>query len=204
MPAFLAHWITAYGSAAIFGLLLLGVFGLPVPDETLLTFAGVLVHDGRLGFATTWTAAALGSMCGITLNYIVGRTAGSAVVHRYGRLLHLTSDDLHRVEAWLERRGKWTLTVGYFIPGVRHLTGIVAGSTELPLSIFASFAFPGAVGWTLAFISLGRYVGARWETVLAEVHRHVAQLVALAVIAGGGYIIAHVWWARRARRRNQS
>src|SRR3982750_4566547 len=101
MPAALVPWITAYGPAAIFALLFLGVFGLPVPDETLLTFAGVLVHDGPMHFATAWIAAAAGSMCGITLNYVVGRTVGPAIVHRYGGLLHVTVEDLGRVERWL-------------------------------------------------------------------------------------------------------
>src|SRR5450759_3326638 len=48
VPAFILPWIAHYGIAAIFVLLLLGVFGLPVPDETLLTFAGVLVRRGEL------------------------------------------------------------------------------------------------------------------------------------------------------------
>jgi membrane protein DedA with SNARE-associated domain len=200
MPAFLIAWITAYGVAAIFGLLLLGVFGLPVPDETLLTFAGVLVHDGHMRFAPTWAAAALGSICGITLNYLLGRTAGLAVVHRYGSWLHVSADDLHRVERWLERHGRWTLTFAYFVPGVRHLTGLLAGSAQLPLGRFARFAYPGAVAWTLTFISLGWYVGGRWEPVLAALHRHLALGAAALAVAAGLYAIAHAWWMRRRRR----
>src|SRR5579859_4008251 len=57
VPDFLVHWIATYGLGAIFGLLFLGVFGLPVPDETLLTFAGVLVRQGRLPLIPTFFAA---------------------------------------------------------------------------------------------------------------------------------------------------
>jgi len=33
-------WIMYYGYVALSGLLMLGIVGLPVPDETLLTIAG--------------------------------------------------------------------------------------------------------------------------------------------------------------------
>jgi membrane protein DedA with SNARE-associated domain len=36
-------WIAQYGYVALLGLLMLGIVGLPIPDETLLTFAGYLV-----------------------------------------------------------------------------------------------------------------------------------------------------------------
>jgi membrane protein DedA with SNARE-associated domain len=41
-------WIAQYGYLAIFSLLVLGIVGLPVPDETLLTFTGYLVFRGHL------------------------------------------------------------------------------------------------------------------------------------------------------------
>ena len=41
-------WISTYGYAAIFVLLLLGIVGLPVPDETMLVFCGYLVFKGTL------------------------------------------------------------------------------------------------------------------------------------------------------------
>ncbi|MBA2251795.1 MAG: DedA family protein, partial [Nitrospirales bacterium] len=39
-------WIADYGYVAIFGLLVLGIVGLPVPDEALLTFVGYLSFQG--------------------------------------------------------------------------------------------------------------------------------------------------------------
>ena len=61
-------WISRYGDPAIFLLLMLGIFGLPVPDETLLTFAGYLCFKGKLGLGTTYLAAFLGSVCGISIS----------------------------------------------------------------------------------------------------------------------------------------
>ena len=68
----LSLWITHYGYFAIFFLLLLGIVGLPVPDEWLLTFTGYLVFKNQLILPYAFAAAAFGSMCGVTLSYGLG------------------------------------------------------------------------------------------------------------------------------------
>jgi membrane protein DedA with SNARE-associated domain len=200
VPPFLLHWIATYGIAAIFVLLMLGVFGLPVPDETLLTFAGVLVREGRLPFVPTLLAAALGSMAGITISYIVGRTLGLGVVTRYGRWLHVTPAHLARVEGWFEHSGRWVLLFGYFIPGVRHFTALVAGSSGLPRAVFARFAYSGAVLWVLTFITLGWSVGRKWEAALESAHRHILMVAVAVAIVAAGYALVHRSFLRRRGR----
>jgi membrane protein DedA with SNARE-associated domain len=198
MTEALFHWVSAYGAAALSLLLCLGVFGLPIPDETLLTFAGVLVRQGRLHFATTWGAAAVGSMCGITLSYAIGRGLGPTAVARFGRWLHVNANDLARVERWLERSGKWMLTFGYFVPGVRHLTAIVAGSSQLPVRVFATYAYSGAALWSLSFITLGWWVGRHWESALHAVQRHI--LIAALALAAAAALYGLVHFRQRRRR----
>jgi membrane protein DedA with SNARE-associated domain len=39
----LLDWIPEYGYPALFFLLMLGIVGLPVPEETLRTFSGYLI-----------------------------------------------------------------------------------------------------------------------------------------------------------------
>ena len=197
MPPFLIHWIAAYGAAALFVLLLLGVFGLPVPDETLLTFAGVLIRQGTMHAVPAVAAAILGSMAGITLSYTVGRTFGLGVVDRFGRWLHVTRSDLARVEGWFEHSGRWLLTFGYFIPGVRHFTAMVAGSSGLPAPVFARYAYSGAAIWAATFMTLGWYVGPAWESALATAHRHIGVVLVVVLVLAGAYAIAHRWWLRR-------
>jgi len=52
--------------------LILGIVGLPVPDETLLVFCGYLISTGKLGMTETYFAALAGSCCGITVSYFIG------------------------------------------------------------------------------------------------------------------------------------
>ncbi len=179
------HWVSTYGYLAIFGLLVLGIAGLPVPDETLLVFSGYLVSRGGLNPAGALVAAFCGSACGITVSFTIGRTVGIGVVHRYGGWLHLTEARINRVHEWFEHVGHWALVVGYFIPGVRHLTAIVAGTSGLEYRRFAAFAYGGALLWVCTFLSLGYLLGDRWEEAERAIHRHLVTgvLVAAGVLA---------------------
>src|SRR5207247_1844291 len=62
-------WVTQYGAISLFFLMMLGIVGLPIPDETLLVFSGYLIYRGTLNPLFTFTMAFLGAMCGITVSY---------------------------------------------------------------------------------------------------------------------------------------
>src|SRR4051794_26109001 len=103
-------WITQYGYLAIFSLLVLGIVGLPVPDETLLTFTGYLVYQGHLSLTLALLSGFTGAACGITISYVLGRTFGLTLIHRYGRYLHITQEYVDKAHAWFEKAGHWSLT----------------------------------------------------------------------------------------------
>ncbi len=100
------------------------------------------------------------------------------------------------MEGWLERSGKWSLTFGYFVPGVRHLTAILAGSARLPPRMFATYAYGGAAVWSLTFITFGWAVGRHYEAALQALHRHILVVVLVVGAAMVVYFILH-----RSRRK---
>ena len=199
MESQIIAWITQYGYLAIFVLLIFGIVGLPVPDETLLTFTGYLIYRRELSKPLAFAAAVAGSASGMTISYALGRSFGLALLHRFGKHVHLTPERLARAHAWFERIGHWALTVGYFIPGVRHLTAYAAGMTEVAPHQFALFAYTGTVLWVTAFLSLGYFLGERWKVVELHVERYLVGLsIALAVLLGGYWI-----WRKWGRSNNQ-
>jgi membrane protein DedA with SNARE-associated domain len=128
-------------------------------------------------------------MCGITLSYAVGRRLGPSAVSRFGRWFHVSAADLRRVEAWFERSGKWMLTFGYFVPGVRHVTALVAGSSQLPPRVFAIYAYAGAAVWSLTFITFGWGVGHHWEAALRTAERHILTVTIVLALAATTYAV---------------
>ena len=195
-----AQWVVQYGYAGLFVLLVLGIVGLPVPDETLLTFAGYLVFSGRVEILPTFVVAFFGSACGISLSYVLGRTLGLYAVRRYGRYVHVSEQRLERAHRWFLRHGRWTLTFCYYVPGIRHLMAYVAGAAKLEPRIFALFAYSGSLIWCATFISLGYFFGeerARLEARLGQIES--VALVAVVVLFG-----AYLVWRWIAKRRASS
>ena len=176
------EWIVRYGYVAIFALLMLGIIGLPVPDETLLTFAGYLASKGDLAFAPALTAAFLGSASGITVSYGIGRLMGPKAVIMLHSTLHLDVRHISHAESWIRRWGKYTLLVAYFVPGVRHVAAMIAGAAGLPATTFVGYAYAGAFVWSSTFLSLGYGLGEEWQRISPMLHASLLWVAIAGVI----------------------
>lgn len=193
--------VAQYGYIGIFCALMFGIAGLPIPDETILTFSGYLVSTGHLNLYVTLAVAWAGSICGITLSYIIGRSGGLFLVHKYGRYVHITPKHLERAHEWFERVGRWGLFFGYFMPGIRHFTAVIAGTSELDVPSFALFAYSGALVWVTTFISLGYFLGEQWRRVGEEIHRDmtIAAIVVMALL-----LLGYLVWRKFGKKRRRT
>jgi membrane protein DedA with SNARE-associated domain len=183
-------WIGTYGYIALFGCLMFGIVGLPIPDETLLALSGYLVFKGQFVLLPTVLTAFFGSITGISLSYVVGRTGGHRLLRKYGPRFHITDEEIVMVEGWFERIGKWMLMLGYFVPGVRHLMALVAGSSKMRYHVFAGFAYTGGIVWSLTFILLGYYLGDSWAEI--RHHRLILTLASATILSA----ILIIWYAK--------
>ncbi|HEY2842528.1 MAG TPA: DedA family protein [Bryobacteraceae bacterium] len=191
-------WVAVHGYWAIYLLLALGVVGLPIPDETLLVFAGYLIRRGTLDPVLTFAAALAGAWTGISLSYTIGRTLGLGAIHRYGKYIHVTEARLGKVHRWFDRIGHWALFVGYYIAGVRHFTAIVAGTSKLEIRMFMIYAWSGGALWVTTFLALGFYLGEGWRSVAELVHRDLGY-ASIVIIAAG-----IVWFVLRKKKTRTS
>jgi membrane protein DedA with SNARE-associated domain len=187
----ISHWLLHYGGFALFLMLALGIIALPIPDETIMVLAGVLMYKAKLHIPTTLIATYAGSITGITLSYILGKTVGKYVLKRFGGWVGLTEEKVQKVHDWFHRLGKWTLLFGYFIPGVRHLTGITAGSLAMEYKVFALFAYSGAVVWASTFLSIGYFFGNYWISVLEWVEVYIDEIVITALFGVAVYFFVY-------------
>ena len=178
-------WIVRHGYGAIFVLLMLGIVGLPVPDETLLVFAGYLSFKGTLRLETTVATGFLGSACGISISYALGRLLGLPALNKVGPLLHLRPEHLEQAHQWVERWGKYSLLLAYFVPGYRHLAAFLAGTSCLEPTVFARFAYAGALIWASCFVGLGYVAGNAWQQLIPLLHQtlHTVMLLGLVLLA---------------------
>lgn len=203
VPSTLALWLTQYGSFALFVLLALGIFALPIPDETLMLLAGVLMAHDKLLILPTYIAAILGSMAGITVSYCIGRSVGVLLVRKYGHWIGITEARMQYVHNWFERFGRWALLIGYFIPGIRQVTGYAAGITSMEYRHFAAFAYTGAMIWACMFLSIGYFLGDKWENIEAWLLAHweyFAVLLLILLVSGAVFL----YWRRCHAKKRQT
>lgn len=194
-----SHWLLEYGSISLFFLLALGIIAFPIPEETLMVLAGILMADGHLHVHSTVLAAFAGSVCGITVSYLVGSTAGAYFLTKYGGWLGIKEEHVQKAHNWFEHYGKWSLFFGYFVPGIRHFTGFSAGTTKLSFHEFALFAYFGALFWVTTFLSIGYFFGHYWLDMLKNLEfsldNTTTLIIALVIVA-----IGLILWRRNRKK----
>ena len=191
---YIDHFLASYGYLAIFCLLMVGIVGPFIPDDTILVLSGIAIHRGELGLVATLAVAYAGSLFGITISYAVGRSGTIYALERFPPVERWVNRHLPDIQKWFERYGKWTLFFGYFIPGVRHFAALAAGMSKLRFRTFAVYAWPGGAVWVASFTSIGYFLGAEWELIRRRFDRG-------ALIAAGLVLLIGLlgWWLRRKR-----
>ena len=193
---FVTYLVTNYGYLAIFLLLLPGAFGIPIPDELLLTFSGYLALGGELRLIPAMAVAVSGAVLGITLDYWVGRAAGARLIWESGAFFRLRHDKFKSLQEWLRRGGGWRLCLGYFLPGVRHWVAIAAGITKFPLAGFTRVAYLGVLAWSLVYILLGYFLGQEAGLLVERIGAHCRWASGLIVALLLGYVLIRGKWLR--------
>lgn len=183
-----------YGSLVLFFLLVLGIIALPIPEETLLVFSGALMAQGILNIPSTILAASAGSICGITISYFLGLTCGSYLVHQYGSWVGITAKRVEQAKDWFNHFGRWSLFIGYFIPGVRHFTGFTAGTAGVEYHFFALFAYSGAIIWISTFLSIGYFFSDFCFSFLQSIDFSTVLLLGIICLS----IIGYYLWKKRS------
>lgn len=183
------EFLQQYGYIGIFLFLVVGIAGLPLPDEIMMTFLGYLTSIDKLHFWYTFFSAFLGSAAGITISFWIGLKFGYPFIKRYGSRFFITRRRLKISQLLFRKYGNWLLFVGYFIPGVRHVTAYLAGITNTSFVRFALYAYSGAIVWCLTFIGLGNILGSKWNLLFTTLHHYGAILGVVVLVVLLGWLI---------------
>src|SRR5580658_10093547 len=105
LPGFLnslASPLEHYGLWAIFLLVLVEDFGIPVPGETVLIAGAIFAGSGRLNVVEVGVVGFISAVTGDNIGYAIGRIGGRAIVERWGRYVFLTPERLDKAEAFFD------------------------------------------------------------------------------------------------------
>ena len=181
----LGNLIANYGYIGIFIILVLGIVGLPIPDEVLLTYVGYNIFIGRMSWIGAILAALAGALIGISISYLLGKKLGLPFLRRFGPKVHITENKIDWTQSYFEKHGGLLLMFGYFLPGIRHITAYIAGIADFRFGKFAIFAYLGAILWVNVFIMLGILLGDNWtviETILHDTTKIAVIVICVAAL----------------------
>jgi membrane protein DedA with SNARE-associated domain len=199
--AHLAPMLDRYGYLAVGALIFLEDFGIPVPGETILIAASIYAGAGRLDILAVAVIALVAAVIGDNVGYLIGRSGGRALVHRYGRFVLLNERRFGAAEEFFRRHGAPVITVARFIDGLRQLNGIVAGTTGMDWRRFLTFNAVGALLWVGLWTTVGYLAGANINAIYHELVRYQTYLffavLALVVLVA----VRHVVRRRRSQPR---
>jgi membrane protein DedA with SNARE-associated domain len=167
----LEPWIHDYGAAAIFLILTLESFGVPLPGESLLVVAAILAGRGELSFPILLLSAWGGAVAGDNIGYLIGKTFGHKLLRRYGEKIGLKPDRLRQVEAVFARYGSATVIFARFFNVLRQLNGVVAGALGMHWWRFVVFNALGGALWVALWTTAGFYFSKHGSEIAVFVHR---------------------------------
>jgi len=154
--AFFEPYLKAYGALAIFVMVYLESLGSPLPGETGVVAASLLASKGELNILALYPAVLFAAILGDSTGYWIGRLGGRAVLRKFGPYIGLTPQVMTQIEQRFQRGGLWIVLFARFVPILRQLNGLVAGSLGLPFHLFLMAQSAGALLWTSLYC-LGPY-----------------------------------------------
>jgi membrane protein DedA with SNARE-associated domain len=139
----------------IFVVVLAEALGLPVPAALALVAGGAAAAAGTLSPIKALFVALTAMLAGDTLLFILGRYMGWALLGLLCRLSVNPESCVLRSAESFYKRGKTTLLIAKFIPGVNTMAPPLAGSMRMPAQQFLRFDLAGASLYIFAYGALG-------------------------------------------------
>jgi membrane protein DedA with SNARE-associated domain len=147
--------IGRHGYALTFAFLLAETIGLPFPASIALVAAGAAIASHALSAPGVLLAALVGLILGDIWMFWLGRYTGWALLGFLCRLSMNPETCMLRSAQSFYKRGKTTLLVAKFIPGVNTMAAPLAGSMKMPFAQFLRFDFAGATLYSLTYLLVG-------------------------------------------------
>lgn len=165
LSEYLLSTLGVYGLPVLFGVLLIGSIGVPMPASLMLIAAGSFVEQGEFNQWSVLALAASGAILGDNIGYALGRWGGRRLAKRMSRWVG-GEERLQYAEDWLMRWGgtgvflsRWLLTpLG---PPINFTSGLAG----YPWPRFLLFDLAGEALWVVLYVMLGKIFSDRVQAM---------------------------------------
>ena len=144
-----------HGYTLVFAILLAETIGLPFPASIALVAAGAAIASHTLSGTGVVVAAMAALLLGDIWQYWLGRFTGWALLGFLCRLSMNPETCILRSAESFYKRGRATLLVAKFIPGVNTMAAPLAGSMKMRFTQFLRLDMAGCTLYTLTYLLVG-------------------------------------------------
>jgi membrane protein DedA with SNARE-associated domain len=187
---------TEYGYLAVFTMLLVCGFGVPVPEDVTLVTGGVIAGLGYADVNTMFAVGMAGVLIGDGMVFSIGRFQGERVMRLKTVQRVITPARYASAQDAFHKYGRWVMFVARFLPGLRTPVFFSAGMSRR-VSFPTWFLMDGVAALISVpiWVYLG-YFGARnFDWMFTILHRFQYGIFALLALGGGW--LGWRWWRKR-------
>ena len=177
--------LTQYGNLVLFVLVLAEQIGLPIPAVPVLLGVGALIGAGRMSPALALGTTLAASLPPDIVWYELGRRRGGRVLGLLCRISLEPDSCVRRTENLFMQRGRKTLVIAKFVPGLSTVAPPLAGMVGIPRWQFIVLDIVGALAWAGAWMGLGYVFSDALEVVASRADR-LGSL--LGVVVGAAFV----------------
>jgi membrane protein DedA with SNARE-associated domain len=188
-----------HGYALTFGLLLAEALGLPFPAAIALVAAGAAVASHTLSGPTVLFAAVMALLLGDSVQFWLGRYTGWALLGFLCRVSVNPETCILRSAESFYKRGKATLVIAKFIPGVNTMAAPLAGSMKMRFEQFLQLDLAGALLYSTTYLLVGFVARDFLAAVLRGFHAAGRAMEAVVLAALVAYSVYRVVQYRKYR-----
>ena len=197
--------IAIINQSGVFGVFL-GVFAEsifpPIPSEAILGYAGFLVGNGQQLFVLVLLASIAGKLASSAPIWWLGKKYGKNFVDNYGKYIGYTQKEYEQAQQVFAKYGYKAVFISQFIPLVRSLISVPAGSLGTKLVPFMFWTALGAGIWNTLLIYIGVKLGENWsqlDSILKPVMTPLKYLVIASVIGFVVYQSIKIWRIHKSK-----
>lgn len=191
-----------HGYALTFCLLLAEAAGLPFPAAIALVAGGAAVASHALWGPYVLLAAVTALLLGDTVQFWLGRYMGWALLGFLCRVSINPETCILRSAESFYKRGKLTLVIAKFIPGVNTMAAPLAGSMKMRFWQFLRLDFLGALFYAVTYLSLGFISRDFLAALLRGFHAAGLAMEIVVVAALVGYAIYRIFQYEKNKKYN--
>src|SRR5229473_218852 len=191
--------IARHGYSLLALVVFLEAVGLPMPPALALLTAGAASAYGKLNPLIVLGISVLSIVLGDSVLFVVGRSTGWSLLGLLCRLSANPESCILRSAESFYRRGRVTLVVAKFIPGINTMAPPLAGSMKMRPQQFLQLDLAGASLYVLAYGALGYGFSDFLRIImhsLASAGHAMEIVVALGIAA---YVVYRIWIYRKYR-----